>query len=422
LHSAFFLTRGDRSLSGSGSITAAEYAEFAELGLDDRINVVPNSPLLTSELTQYVKPLLGGTDPRVQLKDARLTDFPVHNDWSPLSIYSQYHSWFSAAGLTSRAWVYCDEQPTTDCAKADATVRSEWPGLPELAVDNAPYDGWPDPSSTCTGTGSSEVCRPVPSPLASTLTGVVPLVQTLAPNGGLFWPGWTPGSRKAAFVNWRAQTAGRELWAYTACTSGGCWDGDPADGPEYSPDRSYVGWPSYGIDQIATEQRAMGWQARAYSLTGELYYETVAVPDATSNPFNQGMNGDGTLFYRGTTSLIGGTTPIPLESIRLKRIRDGREDYELLKLAGARSPADATAVANLVRQLFPSMSQSDPSDTTFDGARAKLMSLFSAAGPPSAPTAVSGRTADASIALTWHASTAQSGRASGPGQHRRLQL
>jgi hypothetical protein len=45
-----------------------------------------------------------------------------------------------------------------------------------------------------------------------------------------------------------------------------------------------------------------------------------------------GGNGDGTLFYPGTPDIVGGKTHIPIESIRLKLIREGLEDYEYLTL------------------------------------------------------------------------------------------
>lgn len=48
--------------------------------------------------------------------------------------------------------------------------------------------------------------------------------------------------------------------------------------------------------------------------------------------FLHGGNGDGTLFYPGRPRTIGGTTQIPLESVRLKLIREGLEDYEYFVL------------------------------------------------------------------------------------------
>jgi hypothetical protein len=59
-----------------------------------------------------------------------------------------------------------------------------------------------------------------------------------------------------------------------------------------------------------------------------------------------GGNGDGTLFYPGRPSRIGGLADIPIESIRLKLIREGMEDYEYLALLaklGGKKMADEFA-------------------------------------------------------------------------------
>jgi hypothetical protein len=45
-----------------------------------------------------------------------------------------------------------------------------------------------------------------------------------------------------------------------------------------------------------------------------------------------GGNGDGYLLYPGTPDRIGGSVGIPIESIRLKHIRDGFEDHQYLRL------------------------------------------------------------------------------------------
>eukprot|EP01052_Picozoa_sp_SAG31_P021726 SAG31_NODE_1695_length_7508_cov_2.975030_4_plen_108_part_00 len=49
-----------------------------------------------------------------------------------------------------------------------------------------------------------------------------------------------------------------------------------------------------------------------------------------------GGSGDGNLFAYGLPEAIGGTTAIPIESVRLKLVRDGVEDFELLWQAAAR--------------------------------------------------------------------------------------
>ena len=137
---------------------------------------------------------------------------------------------------------------------------------------------------------------------------------------------------------------GKELWWYHACGSHGCGDG------------SEKGWPTVMVDLPAISTRIFEWLTYAYRTSGELYYETVfqypysykvvkgaggkeaKVPDR--NPFENvyyfGGHGDGVLFYPGKPDYIGGTKHIPIESIRLKLIREGMEDYEYLKLAEAK--------------------------------------------------------------------------------------
>ena len=143
-----------------------------------------------------------------------------------------------------------------------------------------------------------------------------------------------------------------ELWLYQSCMSHDC-GGSSSDG---------TGWPSYMIDASAVRNRAMQWLMFAYEATGELYWETgyalYAKRDAWTDQWAFTGNGDGTLFYPGTPAKIGGTSQIPVASIRLKMIREGMEDYEYLtKLAcyGVTARAEALQAA---RELFP-----DPSGT-----------------------------------------------------------
>lgn len=141
-----------------------------------------------------------------------------------------------------------------------------------------------------------------------------------------------------------------ELWLYTACDAYACTDAPNSQDGAFNSEL-YDDWPSYAIDQKDTAARAMGWLTFLYDATGELYWEVVGSPDNANDPpflrtawedqFHFGGQGDSTLFYPGiaksgtggpaTAPIIGGNDDIPLESIRLKRIRDGREDYEYLK-------------------------------------------------------------------------------------------
>jgi hypothetical protein len=128
----------------------------------------------------------------------------------------------------------------------------------------------------------------------------------------------------------RAAYDGRRLWWYQACMSHGC----DLVGGDY-----FTGWPSYAIDAPAVAHRIFEWLTFRYRVGGELYFNTVRAyldGDPWLDSRRHGGNGDGTLFYPGRPDVIGGTTHIPVESIRLALIREGLEDYEYLSLYAAR--------------------------------------------------------------------------------------
>ncbi|MBI3184769.1 MAG: DUF4091 domain-containing protein [Myxococcales bacterium] len=123
------------------------------------------------------------------------------------------------------------------------------------------------------------------------------------------------------------------LWWYQSCSSHGC---NLGASPDPAIERAYRGWASYMIDHPAALNRAMGPLAYLAGIGGELYFDTAhayASKDPWEDLFEFGGNGDGTLFYPGTPERIGGQTHVPIESLRLKQIRDGLEDYEYLLLA-----------------------------------------------------------------------------------------
>ncbi|MFZ5471218.1 MAG: DUF4091 domain-containing protein [Myxococcota bacterium] len=147
---------------------------------------------------------------------------------------------------------------------------------------------------------------------------------------------------------------GRRVWWYQSCNAHGC-DLGPVEDLEV--ERAYSRWASYMVDHSAARNRAMGPLAFLAGVDGELYFDTVYQfheSDPWEGVLSFGGNGDGTLFYPGTPDRIGGQTPIPIESLRLKHIRDGLEDFEWLSLAqrrGASSLARAS-VRRLVRSGY----------------------------------------------------------------------
>jgi hypothetical protein len=138
---------------------------------------------------------------------------------------------------------------------------------------------------------------------------------------------------------------GKVLWWYQSCASHGCKD----PGGEY-----FQGWPNYLIDGSAVANRIMPWISWKYKVSGELYYSVVEANDPWNDIYLYGGNGEGTLFYPGRPDVIGGHSDIPIESIRLKLIREGLEDYEYLVLLSAhgRSRWANELVSRLVRTAY----------------------------------------------------------------------
>jgi len=220
--------------------------------------------------------------------------------------------------------------------------------------------------------------------LASQIDTDLVLINKMQPKGS--------ASIRSTFQPWLdADPARHRLYMYQSCLSFGC--DKVHQGNEtiiYEPHSLWDGWPSYGIDQPATEQRAMGWMAYKFGVTGEYYYDSAlrlqrGWKDCAVNNLDclyaSGGNGDGTLFYPGTVAPkstigspgIGGIHDIPLESMRLKGIRDGREDYEFLRKVPA---AQQGAAMNIVNGLYPSMSSANVTPAQIASARQSIISLI----------------------------------------------
>jgi len=148
------------------------------------------------------------------------------------------------------------------------------------------------------------------------------------------------------------------VWWYQSCLSHGCNGAQPARPLTPHEARAFHGWASYMVDASGPKNRAMGPLAFLNGIDGELYFDTVSAFN-TQDPWKSvwafGGNGDGTFFYPGDPARIGGKTPIPIESLRLKTLRDGLEDYEYLALA-KKLGLSALAQAS-VRALVPSGNQ-----------------------------------------------------------------
>jgi len=146
---------------------------------------------------------------------------------------------------------------------------------------------------------------------------------------------WMVGNQRSKY--------GAEVWWYQACGSHGC---GIIGGGSNDPNGYHTDWPTYMIDLPAMFNRVMEWHTYKYNVQGLLYFDMVYAfgqKDPWATQYYFGGNGDGTLYYPGRPNKIGGTKHIPIESIRLKLIREGQEDYEymhLLKTLGEGAYAD----------------------------------------------------------------------------------
>ncbi|NOK32472.1 DUF4091 domain-containing protein [Corallococcus exercitus] len=204
---------------------------------------------------------------------------------------------------------------------------------------------------------------------------VVPLVNHLDGTE----PGFV-GDQGATYTGFLSRP-GTELWMYQSCMSHGCPPGSSM--PENQPGS---GWPSYLVDRSAAKARAMEWLTFLHGGKGELYYETAGMlPTAWTDQHHFNGNGDGTLFYPGTPSVIGGLTDVPVASLRLKLIRQGMQDYEWLKaVSDAGDPDFARTVA---RELMPTAWRVPDDGAAFDAARLRLIQRYQelTEGNPLAP-------------------------------------
>jgi MYXO-CTERM domain-containing protein len=95
------------------------------------------------------------------------------------------------------------------------------------------------------------------------------------------------------------------------------------------------GFPTMFIDESALSNRLMQWFDFEFQVGAELYYDTtyaMSNQDAWQSQYEFGNNGDGSIWYPGKPSVIGGTKDIPIESFRMKMLRAGMQDYEYLAL------------------------------------------------------------------------------------------
>ena len=351
-------------------------ARYVQAALDNRVSVsvpdisVPVNATGAASWTtfdQYAGQFLSGQMP-TRLKGAKLTGVEIFGSASAPAVKA-WSDHFKAAGWSPALFNYiCDEPPLT-CAWSDIPTRiaASRQGDPSVTtlVTTQPY------AASANGVDPATIDRYV---------AVINLMEDR--------PGTTFAGNQRA--KWPAT-----IWLYQGCMSFGCSGVSP--GVDAT---GLTGWPSYAIDTDATRNRALEWMSFTFGASGELYYEMTQSyfsGDPWVSQYAFGGNGDGTLFYPGTAAKIGGQTEIPVESLRLKGIRDGMEDYELLHLAAQLGYGDqAKAIALAV---YPHAYQGFTTPAQLESARAQLAALILHAlgkdQPPAADGGAAGSAGDA---------------------------
>ena len=157
-----------------------------------------------------------------------------------------------------------------------------------------------------------------------------------------------PNGSQRKHYDFATRSGKGHLWWYLACFS----DGGCCAGPQRSCTAAekmhglpcshpcLEGWPSFMIDHTAVRNRMMQWATFRYDMHGELLWESAAGfsncnasgptcrgngTDGWDQQLLAGGNGEGTLFYPGRPDVIGGEGHIPVSSLRLTMIREGRK-------------------------------------------------------------------------------------------------
>jgi hypothetical protein len=180
-------------------------------------------------------------------------------------------------------------------------------------------------------------------------------------------------------------------FSYASCMSHGCGE-MPDRGPLRAEfERAFRGWPGYAVDLPGAAARAVPVLGFRRGLAGELYYDMLQAwrGDPWRDVRRFAGNGDGTLLYPGRPAELGGTHAFPVESIRLKLVRDGLEDVELLRLASA---AGLHAVARrAAAALVPSARGWERDPGRWLAARKALGDALAARWPAAAPAPTAAR-------------------------------
>jgi len=267
-------------------------------------------------------PVINGTEPLPggKLPGAKATSYrmSVHSHETDLPFLRDIAAHAKAKGWFDRIFQYTLDEPKP-------TEPAHWTTIRTRA--NALHHADPEFRSLVT----TSIQNATTNNVAGLIDLYVPTIRFMDNKPYGREPGGEVPGGEGTVGNQRSKYP-QETWWYQACGSHGC---GIVGGGEFDSEGYHLDWPAYMIDLPALFSRIMEWQAFKYNIQGELYYDMVYAygqRDPWVSQYDFAGNGDGTLYYPGRPSKIGGTTHIPIESIRLKLLREGMEDYEYLNL------------------------------------------------------------------------------------------
>lgn len=340
---------GQRSCSREDQLRLSSY--LWKLGLEHRITFTsrfdPQDNPDWATVDTWWKPFVDGTEP-LRLPGARMTCVPYAGPITPERL-ADFEDQTGARGWRSLAFIPMGDEPpwfsTFEEVRAQASLsRRTAPRTRTMLTVNSLQDMEREG-------------------LLDVIDIAVVMVDFLYADPSASG-GDGPLSRSASFL----RMPDRELWLYQSCYTHGCGGGRAENIPGQ-------GWPSYMVDRPSAKARALEWISFQEGATGEHYYEAaLMLSTAWTDQYTYGGNGDGTLLYPGTVSAIGGSTGVPLPSMRLKLIRQGMQDYEWLKqVEDAGDPTFARAVA---RDVIPLAWRVPDDGEAFERGRVQLIERY----------------------------------------------
>lgn len=253
-------------------------------------------------------PLMNGTA-KTRLAGAKLTTLNYVGGTDATTV-SNWATHFQAQNwLDALVYYHCDEPASgNSCTFSDA-----------LTEENAVHAGAANLRTLLT----ANIADITSNGLLDSVDVLTPVVDQMQPHG--------QPSQRPQYDSFLQRSAQKRLYWYQSCDEHeACSNGSP--GPATAT------WPSYMADASPMRNRVFQWMAYVFGVQGELYYASDLCfaqscggsSDPLQSIYTFGGNGDGTLFYPGKPSVIGGQHHVPLSSIRFELIREGMEDYELL--------------------------------------------------------------------------------------------